>query len=81
MLNTEEFFQTQIKECLEHAKRAATKQDRHFWEAMAERWSAIQKRVVKQDGREAGLVAPLKNLRAKKSRWRLNVRRFVANVG
>jgi hypothetical protein len=40
MLNTEQFFQKQVEECREMAKRAGNKEDRTFWQHLAQGWEA-----------------------------------------
>jgi hypothetical protein len=41
MLETNDFFQDQIKECNAQAARAVDKSDREFWRRLAQRWEEL----------------------------------------
>jgi len=41
MLEPNDFFQTQVKECRSQAERATNKIDREFWLKMARRWETL----------------------------------------
>jgi hypothetical protein len=41
MLDTADFFETQIKQCAETAARSSNKNDREFWLKMASRWEGL----------------------------------------
>ena len=41
MLDTADFFETQIKQCTETAARSRNKNDREFWLKMAIRWEGL----------------------------------------
>jgi hypothetical protein len=41
MLETTDFFQEQIKQCLSRAAQSPNKGDREFWAKMANRWEAL----------------------------------------
>jgi len=41
MLDTANFFKTQIKQCTETAARSSNKKDREFWLKMANRWEGL----------------------------------------
>jgi hypothetical protein len=41
MLDTADFFETQIKDRTETAARSSNKQDREFWLKMANRWAGL----------------------------------------
>ncbi len=41
MLDTVDFFQTQIKQCTDAAARSSNKADREFWLKMAHRWVGL----------------------------------------
>jgi hypothetical protein len=43
MLETTDFFEAQIKQCTDLAKRSTKKSDREFWQKMALRWGALLK--------------------------------------
>ena len=41
MLEPNDFFQNQIKQCRAQAKSAANKRDRKFWSQLARRWEKL----------------------------------------
>jgi hypothetical protein len=41
MLETADFFETQIKQCRDSAARSSKKNDREFWLKMANRWEGL----------------------------------------
>jgi hypothetical protein len=41
MLETTDFFQEQIKQCLSRAAQSPNKGDREFWAKMANRWEGL----------------------------------------
>ena len=41
MLETTDFFETQIKQCRDSAARSSKKNDREFWLKMANRWEGL----------------------------------------
>jgi hypothetical protein len=41
MLETTDFFQEQIKQCLSRAAQSTNKGDREFWAKMANRWEGF----------------------------------------
>ena len=41
MLETVDFFETQIKQCRDSAARSSKKNDREFWLKMANRWEGL----------------------------------------
>ncbi len=41
MLETADFFETQIKQCRDSAARSSKKNDREFWLKMANRWQGL----------------------------------------
>jgi hypothetical protein len=41
MLETVDFFETQIKQCRDSAARCSKKNDREFWLKMANRWEGL----------------------------------------
>ena len=41
MLDTTDFFQEQIKQCKIFAARSTNKNDRDFWQRMADRWEGL----------------------------------------
>ena len=41
MLEPNDFFQNQVKQCRSQAERAANKNDREFWLQLANRWERL----------------------------------------
>ena len=41
MLETADFFETQIKQCRDSAAQSSKKNDREFWLKMANRWEGL----------------------------------------
>ena len=50
MLEPNDFFQSQVKQCRSQAESAANKRDREFWLKMAARWEGLFK--TRQNGDE-----------------------------
>ncbi len=55
MLDTADFFETQIKQCTESAARSSNNADRKFWLKMAHRWEGLLK-ARQTRGADTGFV-------------------------